>query len=144
MVADPKKKGQDVGWVAQTGAGPSVVEVYAGKGSKLAPTISAPQGNSFVQATMPLTIPAGKEVAIVHLHSSAATQDAGVAMITGIKENDLLKSIPREIRKLIVNFRGTQGFIGDLEILRGDLLDIVELKSGDQFKGTLQEKTFVL
>lgn len=143
-VPDPKKKGQEMAWVAQTGAGASVVEVFAGRNAKVAPSINSPQGNSFVQATFQLTVPRGKEVALLHMHGSAATQDAGVAMVNDINDTQLLRSLPREIRKLIVNFRGGDGFIGDVEILRGDILDVVELKSGDQFKGTLQEKGYSL
>lgn len=144
IVPDPKKKDHSIAWVAQTGAGPSVVEVFAGKGSKLAPQINAPQGNSFVQSTLSVSIGAGKEIAILHLHTSAPSQEEGIAFVNSIKESDLLKNIPREIRKLIINFRAAQGIIGDVEILRGDLLDVVELKSGDQFKGTLKEKAFTL
>jgi hypothetical protein len=70
--------------------------------------------------------------------------DAGVELVRGLKESQLLRSIPRDIRKLIVNFATGQNFIGDVEILRGDLLDVVELRGGDQVKGTLREKTFAL
>ncbi len=55
-----------------------------------------------------------------------------------------MASIPMAIRKLIINFRGGENFIGDYEILRGDILDVVELRSGDQLKGTLKEKSFKL
>ena len=144
IVTDPKKPNQQLAWVAQTGAGPSVVEVYGGKGAKSVPSISAPQGNSFVQATMPVTLAAGNEAAIVHLHGTAPSQDAGVNFVNGIKEKELLKSLPKEIRKLVINFRVAQAAIGDIEILRGDLLDVVELRSGDQVKGTLKETAFGL
>jgi hypothetical protein len=144
LVPDPKKREQNLAWIAQTGAGPSVIEMFGGKGAKVVPSINAPQGNSFCQALMPLTLGAGKEAAIVHIHGTAATQDAGTNFVNNLKESDLLKSLPKEIRKLVINFRVAQSIAGDLEILRGDLLDVVELKSGDQFKGTLKEETFAL
>ncbi len=97
-----------------------------------------------MQATIALTIPAGKEVALMHLHSTAATQDAGVQFLDKLKEMQIMKSIPSPIRRLIVNFQSAQGFIGDLEVLRGDLLDVVELRAGDQLKGTLKETQFDL
>ncbi len=143
-IYDPKKKDHAVGWVAQTGAGPSAVEVFAGRGARWRTAVNWPQGNSYVQATIALTIPAGKEVALMHLHSTAATQDAGVQFLDKLKEMQIMKSIPSPIRRLIVNFQSSQGFIGDLEILRGDLLDVVELRTGDQFKGTLKETQFDL
>jgi hypothetical protein len=144
LVTDPKRKDQQLAWVAQTGAGPSVIEVFGGKGAKSVPAISAPQGNSFVQGTMPVTLGPGKEAALIHLHGTAPTQDAGVNFVNNIKESAILKSLPKEIRRLVINFRVAQQVVGELEILRGDLLDVVELKSGDQFKGTLKESSFAL
>ncbi len=143
-VNDPKKKDHNIGWVAQTGAGPSAVEVFAGRGSKLTPTVNWPQGNNYVQANMALTIPAGKELAVMHLHATAATQDAGIQLMDKLKESQIMRSIAIEFRRLIVNFPSAQGFIGDVEVLRGELLDVIELRTGDQFKGTLKETVFDL
>jgi len=120
------------------------VEMYAGKGSKIAPQINWPQGNNVIQATFSLTIPAGKEAAIMHTHSIAPNQDAGRRFVTDFKESPILKTIAPALRRIIVNFRSPQDFIGDLEVLRGDLLDVVELRGGDSFKGTLKETSFDL
>ena len=141
-VNDPKKKDQPIGWVGQTGAGQSIVEMYAGPNSKLAPQINWPQGNSFVQATFPLAIPAGKEVALMHLHTVNPTQDGGTKWIEAIKPSLLMKTIPPAIRRIIVNFPGGQSLIGDIELLRGDLLDAVELRGGDELKGTIKDPTY--
>lgn len=143
-VPDPRHKEQNIAWVGQTGAGPSVVEVYCGTGSKLAPTINWQQGNSNVQAMANVDLPAGKEIALMHLHLSAATQDAGAAFVTSLRDSRLMRDIPSELRKIIVNFVSGQNYVGDVEILRGDVLDVVELRSGDQVRGTLQEKDFHL
>ena len=144
-VPDPKRKGQDVGWVGQTHAnGIAVIEVVAGKGAKVAPTIAGQVNNNVAVTSMQLTIRPGKEVGVLHLHGTAASLDAGVQVVNAIKEKDLLKSIPREIRKLLVNIATSQSFVTEVEVLRGELLDVVELKTGDQFKGTLKEATFAL
>jgi len=55
-----------------------------------------------------------------------------------------MKTIAPALRRLILNFRAGQNFIGDIEILRGDLLDVVELRSGDEFKGTLKTPGYEL
>jgi hypothetical protein len=144
LVPDPKKKDQNIAWVAATGAGNCVVEVFNGVNAKTDANISWPLGNNVVQGNYSLLIPAGKEVAIMHLHRIAATADAGMQFVKEIKEAKLLKSVAPALRKLIVNFQTGQGWIGDVEILRGDVLDIVELRSGDQFKGTLKETGFNL
>jgi len=143
-VADPKKADHNLAWVAQTGAGASVVEVFGGHNAKNVPTINWPQGNNYVQASMTLTLAPGKQAAVMHIHAITATQDAGVAFINGLKDIAIMRSIPPVFRRLIVNFVGGENFVGDVEILRGDLLDVVELRTGDQFKGTLKESAFDL
>ncbi len=145
MVADPKKKDMNIAWVALTGAqGRTVVEMYGGKGAKTMPTIQYNQGNNQMNAVMSPTIGAGKEMAIMHFHVITTTPDAGSKFVLNMKESKIMASIPSAIRKLIINFRGGENFIGDYEILRGDILDVVELRSGDQLKGTLKEKSFKL
>lgn len=143
-VDDPKRKGQSIGWAAQTGSMACLFEMYAGKGSKVAAQVMAQPGNNVVQTNYPLTIPANKEVALMHLHGLVPTQDAGAQFMTGLKEAQLLKNLPPALRKIIVNFAGGSNFIGDFEILRGDLLDVVELRSGDQLKGTLKDLAYDL
>lgn len=144
-VPDPRRKGQDVAWVGQTHAnGMAVIEVYAGKGSKLDPNINGQVNNNVTTCTFQLPVKAGKEVAVLHLHGTAPGLEAGVQAVNNIKEKDLLKSIPREVRKLLANVATTQSFMPEVEVLRGDLLDVVELKTGDQFKGTLKEQAFAL
>jgi hypothetical protein len=143
-VADPKKADQNLAWVAQTGAGASVVEIFGGHKAKNVPTITWPQGNNYVQASMSLTLAPGKQAALMHMHAITATQDAGVAFVNGLKDVAIMRSIPPEFRRLIVNFVGGENFVGDVEILRGDLLDVVELRTGDQFKGTLKEPAYDL
>ena len=144
-VSDPRRKGQDVGWVGQTHAnGMAVVEVYAGKGTKMAPTVNGQPQNNNVMAVLQVPLKPGKEAAILHLHASAPNLEAGVKLVEGVKEKDLLKEVPREIRRLIVNVARSEGFVGEIDVLRGDMLDVVELKTGDQFKGTLKETGFAL
>jgi hypothetical protein len=143
-VPDAKRKGQELAWVGQTGAGPSVMEIFAGKGAKQAFQINGPPQNSYVQATINPTIPPGKEVALMHLHAIVPTTDAGVQYVKNLREAQLMRSIPRDLRKIILNFASGQNFIGDVEILRGEMLDVVELKGGDQYKGTLKEPSFPL
>jgi hypothetical protein len=144
MVPDRKKKDQNIAWVAQVaGINKAGIDLYAGKGAKVIPTLSSPQINS-IQAMLTLTIPAGKEMAIVHVHGTAATSDQGVQWVNNLKEEKLLADVPHDIRKLIVNFQLHGSLLGDLEILRGDVLDVVELRSGDRFNGNLAETSYKL
>lgn len=144
-VADPKKKDQALGIIAQDGQGRNVVEVYAGRGSKTVPQVSAQPNNNQIQASLTIAVPAGKEVAVMHLHAITASNDAGIKLVAGLKESQLLKDVPKPIRKMICNFTAGTAFIGDdVEILRGESFDVVELRSGDSFKGTLREPAWKL
>jgi hypothetical protein len=143
-IEDPRKNTQAIAWVGQTGANKCALEIYAGKGTRVAPTVNYQQGNSNVQAVFPLTIPGNKQVALVHLHSIVDTMDAGNRAVQTMQESKLLRSLPPEIRKIVVNFPNSTGFVGDREILRGDVLDVVEIRGGDQMKGTLKEPSYKL
>lgn len=118
--------------------------MFSGKNAKTPMVINYQPGNSVVNANFNTTVGAGKEIALMHLHGCTATQDAGAQYLLKLKESDLFKKIPVNIRKLIVNFTGGASYVGDLEILRGDILDVVELRGGDQLKGTLKEESFNL
>ncbi len=144
-VEDPKKKGQTMAWIAQTHANnKTCVELFAGKGARSAPTFQYQQGNSNININYAPSIPGGKEIAIMHFHLVTNSPDAGQKFVLGLKETKIMASIPGAIRRLIVNFRGGENFIGDYEILRGEMLDVVELRTGDQLKGTLKEKSYRL
>ncbi len=145
-IADAKRKGQTVAWVGTTGnqGWRSAVEIYNGKRSRLRTNTGFGTGNNFVSGSYSLLIPAGKEMAIMHFHGSAATPTAGTDYINSLDDRKLLKDVPRNIRKLIVNFGGGETSVGDLEMIRGDLFDVVEITGGDQFKGTIKIPTFKL
>jgi hypothetical protein len=143
-VADPKRKDSNLAWVAQTSGNKTVVELYNGKGAKQAFTINYQPGNSQVMANLSLAIPAGKEVAVMHLHTTTTDPASGTKWVQAIKEAQLLKDVAPALRKMIVNFNNGQSFIGDYEILRGDVFDVAELRTGDQYRGTLKEPSYKL
>ena len=131
---------------AENGQGRSILEVFAGRGSKIAAQVSAPPNNGFVQAQINLVIPAGKEVAIMHLHAITQGPDAAQKLAAALKESKLLAAVPKQIRRLIVNFPGANLLIGDgdIEILRGEAFDVAEMRGGDTMKGTIKEKSWKL
>lgn len=144
LVEDARKRGQQLAWVAQTHANKTAVEVFAGRNAKLAPDIKWQQGNNIVQAELQLTLAAGKEAAVMHLHALANTPEQGTQFVTQLKETVLLADVAPEVRRVIVNFNAGTGWIGDHELLRGDVLDVVELRGGDQVKGTLRTDSWQL
>jgi hypothetical protein len=144
ILQDPKRKDNPLAWVAQTSGNRTVVGLYNGKGAKQAFSINYQQGNSQVMANMSLAIPAGKEVAVMHFHTTAADPASATKWVQGVKESQILKDVPIALRKLIVNFTGGQNFVGDYEILRGDMFDVLELRTGDQYRGTIKEPSYKL
>ena len=46
----------------------------------------------------------GKEVALMHLHAVMPTVDQGVQFVRSLKENQIVRTLPREIRKILLNF----------------------------------------
>jgi hypothetical protein len=148
-INEPTGKQRAIGWTAATQAGRAAAELYAGRGGKSVPTFNWQPGNSFVQVQWQLTIPANKEVALLHVHGTAASMEAAAQAMLALKEYKLTENLPPEVRKIIVNFTNPAGFIGDREILRGDVLDVVELRGGsgaggDQLKGNVKEQTLKL
>lgn len=145
-INDPKKAGQTMGIVAIDSQNRSVMELYSGRGAKLTAQVSAPPNNGYIQALFDVKIPAGKEVAIMHLHAVANGADAAQKLAAGLKESKLLADVPKQVRRLIANFPGGNMFIGDgdIEILRGDAFDAAEMRGGDVMKGTLKETNWKL
>jgi hypothetical protein len=144
LVPDPKKKDQQVAWVAQTGGNAAAMEMFAGKGAKVAMGIVHQPGNNVVTANLQQQLKAGQEIAIMHLHGTMPTQAQAADYVTKLKEADLLKRVPPNIRKILVNFAAGGNFVGDVEVLRGDISDVVELRGGDQLRGTVQADSYEL
>lgn len=142
-INDPRAKDKPIGYAIALQAGRSIYEMYATRGSKVVPQMSVPEGNNLLQTSQQVTIPAGKQVALFHVHGVAATVEAATQTCTGLKDSQIFAQVPLEIRKLLVNAPNLQT-IGDREVLRGELFDVLELRSGDQIKGTLAEKSYKL
>jgi len=143
-VNDPRHHDNQIGWLAQTNNSRVAVEMYAGKGAKLTPTINYAPGSNMVQAGLQLNIGGGKSAAVVHLLSTMATMDQGQQAILALKESKLVQSFSPELKRQMVNFPSALTDFGDYEILRGDAFDVVELRGGDQMQGTLSDGSYKL
>lgn len=142
-IADPRSKERTIGYAVMLQAGRSIYEMYGIKGAKTIPQISVPPNNNVVQASMNVSIGAGKQVAIFHVHGTANSMDAGAQTVAGMKDAQLFAQVSPDIRKILVNAPNLQT-VGEREVLRGELFDVLELRSGDQIKGTLAEKSYKL
>src|SRR5262245_7449964 len=102
IVNDPKAKDRALAWVAQMQAGRALFEVYGGRGVKTPPSITFMPENNMVRAAHQVAIPPGKEIAIVHLHGTANSQEAAQQLVESIKDVKLLADVAPALRKLII------------------------------------------
>jgi len=143
LIPDPKHSGVNLAWCGMTGLGRAVLEIYGG-GGKVNPDLNNQNGSNVIMAAYSLTVPAGKTAALVHLHLFSQSVEAGVKFVGDLSASKMLKNVPSDLRREIANFSASAGILADMDILRGDVFDVVELRSGDQYKGTLQESTYKL
>jgi hypothetical protein len=143
VISDPKHKERSIAWAGMTNAGRAALEIYAG-GGKTAPSILNPPGGNVVQCSFNLTIPAGKEAAIVHEHLFVPSVEAAAKYVHDMNAASVMRTVSPELRKSVVNFPPNDDGLPDLEILRGDAFDVIELRGGDQLKGDLRETTYSL
>jgi hypothetical protein len=142
-LADPKKKNQNYAWIGQTSANNrAIVEIFNGLNAKTALNIEYQPGNSQVVANLSTSIPANKEIALMHVHATANSAADAQELVKKFKENKALKDVAPALRKLIINFNASSAFFGDYEILRGELFDVVEMRTGDQFRGNLKDSVY--
>jgi hypothetical protein len=142
-IEDPRAKQRAIGSIATLETGRTVWELYATPGSKAVLQVNTQPNNNVMQGIYQLTIPANKQVAILHLHGVSTSADVASQLVNSLKSQQLVSDLPLDIRKQLVNATVSQA-IGDREVLRGDLFDVVELRGGDQLKGTLAEQAYKL
>jgi hypothetical protein len=143
-VMDSKKKDNALGWAGFTGNNRGVFVAYALDGAKVTPHVNYPEGSNVVNVSFSLTVPADRDVSLIHFHGTADTLDKAADLIASTKPAKLLATVAPEIRRTLVNVRTRTGFGDDLEILRGDTLDVVETRNGDALRGTLKDATYPL
>lgn len=122
----------------------AVAMVFRGRSAKIRPRFSAHLNDDNVDIFYDLDVPAHQTAVIVHFQVRAGVAEQAADAWRALKEKDLLKDLPRDLRKRVVNFPGGDPFVGDFEILRGDALDVVELRGGDAYRGTLKADRFRL
>jgi hypothetical protein len=145
IVDDPKKKGSQLAWAADTGAGRAAMSMFAGKRSKVLPNIRYNQGNNQVSANYTLKLPKKEKIAIVSWHGSFDSADAATKWVEEARESKMIADLPGDLKKIIVNVsEGGTGSVGGKDVLRGDATDIIELRGGDQIRGDLKVASYKL
>lgn len=122
----------------------TVLMIGAGPGARLKPQFIPQPDQGFVQISYDVQVPAHKTVALAHFHLLRPSPEAAAQSLGTLRERDLLRNLPRDVRDSLLNFRPAGAMLGDIEVLRGDTLDVVELRGGDRYNGTIREASFKL
>lgn len=139
-----ERKGTDLGMALSDGRR-AFVMMSAGPGSKVVGTWQTQQGTDQVNLTFDVDVPARRTVALVHFQAVRPTTNDVVAFMQQAKDKELLDGIPKDLRRAIANFRVAAGLtLAGLELPRAELLDTVELRTGDRYRGTLADAAFKL
>jgi hypothetical protein len=118
---------------------------FAGRGSKLVPQVQPQQGSDHVNVYYNVEVPPHRTVVVVHVQAYRPGDPASaLEFLAGTKEREFLAQLPKELRRCVVNFVAGDRLIGDFELLRGDMHDVVELRGGDRLMGTLCEPAYQL
>ncbi len=138
-VADPRMKGRNYAWVGTSQLqGRAIAVIFGGRGSKAPYEIIYQQGNNVVQGQYPLSVPAGKEIALMHIHNTFASSDLANKWLASVRESKMLADVPAATRQLIVNFKSGISLVGNAEVLRGEKdSDVIELRGTEQRAGDI-------
>jgi hypothetical protein len=141
--ADEKRGKQTIG-MAIGDQRHSVGVVAAGHGSRVVPRFEPQQGGDQFNMYYELEIPPRQTAVIVHVQVYRQQFARAFAILNEIKDKEYLAQLPAELQKKVVNFRVGDGVIGDIEILRGETADVVELRGGDVLRGKIAQPAYRL
>ena len=141
IVNDSSRADRPLAWVAATGNSRAAAVLFNGPGARvplLPPADAAANVNTnLFAAAASTTIPANGGVAILHVYESSASTEAAGKWATDLKPEKLLADVSPAVRKLLINVAAGDEGLPDLNVLRGDSLDVVELVGGDRLVGDL-------
>jgi hypothetical protein len=118
--------------------------VGAGRGAKVLPRFQPQPGTDQVDVFYDLDVPPKQTVAVLHVQVLRPQFAEVTQFMEAARDKDYLADLPKQLIRLLVNFPHAEKLVGDTEVLRGGLLDVVELRGGDQYRGTLKETSYRL
>lgn len=141
--ADEKRNRQTIG-MAIGDQRHCVGVAAAGHGSRLVPRFEPQQGGDQFNMYYELEIPPKQTAVIVHAQVYRQQFAAACAILNEIKDKEYLAQLPADLQKKVVNYRVGDSAVGDLEILRGELSDVIELRGGDVLRGRIAQPAYRL
>jgi hypothetical protein len=143
QVADEGRGGKPRG-VCVFDGDDAIAVMAAGRGAGAQPQLLAQAQGDSIDVLYDLDVPPRKTVTLVHFLAVRPSTDAAVQFLRTAKDSELLRGLPPEVLASVVNFSTSRRLVGDVEVLRGELFDVVELRGGDVVKGTLRERSYAI
>ena len=143
-ITDERQRDKPAVGMAVFDGNDAVAMIGAGRGGRVVPAFSVRQDEGYVDYVYDVEVPPKQTVAIVHVQARLQSFEEATGFLAKTPEKDLLRGLPPEVARHVANFARRGMFVGDVEVLRGDILDVVELRGGDRYRGTIRDKTYKL
>ncbi len=115
-----------------------------GLGTRVMPRMTAPEDGDNVTMQWTVDVPPRQTVVLMHAAGFRRNFADAVLSLRQVREADLLGTLPPELRRRLANYRAGRPEVAGVELLRGESWDLVELRNGDQFAGTIEHASFGL
>ncbi|HUS47269.1 MAG TPA: hypothetical protein VNA25_22560 [Phycisphaerae bacterium] len=140
--------GGDWGFVSNDSSGsssrPPLCHIFATKGSKILPRVEARTGNSTFYYNFDVPIPANATVALCLFEAQCKSLSDAETMLKKFRPAAGLQPSPGELRRLILNMKGSFLMLGSLELPREQEHDAAVLRNGNELLGTILAEKYVL
>ncbi len=123
---------------------PAIVHVFGSPGAKFLPRFQYNQGNDSLYYHATIKVPAKGAAALCFFEAQRRPFSAAVKFLKDFHPNREIRALPRALRKVLLNM-GPPGLrMGELEVTRDDEADLVILRNGDEYRGTLTNQRYAL
>lgn len=131
---------------ADNASNPSLVHVFASKGSKVRPTFQWKANDDNMYYNLTITAPAGKPTALCFFEAQRNPPAEAKKLVENFDLSTELDKVPPGLRKILLNMGGgtTTMSLGKLDLPRNDKQDLAVLRNGDELLGDIQADKFTV
>ncbi len=124
---------------------PAIVHVFATPDAKFRPTFSFSRSNDSLYYNTTIKVPAGKAVALCFFEAQRRPYDKAVGFLKDFDPAAELLLVPAPLRKIILNMTdGGTLTLGSLKLKRDKKVDLLVLANGNELRGRITNKEYVL
>ncbi len=124
---------------------PAIVHVFATPDAKFRPTFSFSQSNDSLYYNATIKVPANKAVALCFFEAQRRPYDKAVGFLKDFDPAAEMLLVPLPLRKIILNMTdGGTLTLGSLKLKRDKKVDLLILGNGNELRGRIINKEYVL